>query len=173
MYNKKKSTPVVGLIGYSGSGKTTLLEKLIVELKGRGYRVGVIKHTHHRLEFDLPGKDSWRHARAGADIVALAAPGGVSLVRKFESDPGPEEVIEMISNVDLIIVEGYKKARWPKIEVYRREEAGRPPIPREELLAVVSDIPVDDEIPCFSLDDAAGVADFIERRFLKKNLYSC
>ncbi len=172
MHSKKKSTPVVGLIGYSGSGKTTLLEKLIVELKSRGYRVGVIKHTHHRVKFDLPGKDSWRHARAGADIVALAAPGGVSLVKKFQANPGPEEVIKMIDGVDLIIVEGYKKARWPKIEVFRREEAGRPPVPREELLAVVSDVPVDDEIPRFNLDDAAGVADFIERKFLKKNLHA-
>lgn len=163
----KKPVPVIGLAGYSGSGKTTFLEKLIVELKLRGHRVGVIKHTHHPVEFDQPGKDTWRHARAGAEVVALAAPGGVSLVRKFASDPGPEEVIAMVDGVDLIIIEGYKKGKWPKIELFRREAPRRPSIPGEELLAVVSDMPPDAEVPHFDLDDAAGAADLIERVILK------
>lgn len=162
-----KTCPAVGLTGFSGSGKTTLLEKLIVELKHRGYRVGVIKHTHHRLDFDREGKDSWRHARAGADVVALAAPGGVTLVRKFDSDPEPDEVLAMIDGVDLIIIEGYKRGRWPKIEVFRRGMTERPAVPEEELLAVVSDeVSSGNGIPHFDLDDVPAVADLIESKII-------
>jgi molybdopterin-guanine dinucleotide biosynthesis protein B len=164
----ERSVPVVGLAGYSGSGKTTFLEKLIAELKRRGYRVGVIKHTHHTVEFDQPGKDTWRHARAGADVVALAAPDGVSLIRKRTGDPGPEEVISMISGVDLIIVEGYKKSKWPKIEVVSGEVAERPEVPADELLAVVGGLPSCPGVPRFGPEDAAGVARLIEREFLNK-----
>lgn len=162
-----KTCPAVGLTGFSGSGKTTLLEKLIVELKHRGYRVGVIKHTHHRLDFDREGKDSWRHARAGADVVALAAPGGVTLIRKFDSDPEPDEVLAMINGVDLIIIEGYKRGRWPKIEVIRRGMTERPAVPEEELLAVVSDeVSSGNGIPHFDLDDVPAVADLIESKII-------
>lgn len=164
----ERSVPVVGLAGYSGSGKTTFLEKLIAELKRRGYRVGVIKHTHHAIEFDQPGKDTWRHARAGAEVVALAAPNGVFLVRKCAADPGPEEVISMISGVDLIIIEGYKQGGWPKIEVFHGEVAERPEVPADELLAVVSDLSPGPGVPHFGLEDAAGVACLLERDFLKK-----
>lgn len=161
------SVPVIGLAGYSNSGKTTFLEKLIVELKRRGYRVGVVKHTHHPVEFDRPGKDSWRHSRVGADVVALAAPGGVSLVKKFEREPGPETIFAMITGVDVIVVEGYKKGPWPKIEIFRQGVTERPAIPAEELLAVVSDVPQQTGVPCFGLNDAAGIANLIERLILK------
>ena len=158
----KETILVIGLAGYSGSGKTTFLEKLIAELKSRGYRVGVVKHTHHPVEFDQPGKDTWRHARAGAEVVALAAPGRVSLFRKFETDPGPEEVVSMVKGVDVIFVEGYKKGNWPKIEVFNNKITERPDIPAEELLALVSDQCPGAAAPFFGPDDAAGVADFLE-----------
>ncbi|HOV78952.1 MAG TPA: molybdopterin-guanine dinucleotide biosynthesis protein B [Bacillota bacterium] len=163
----KKTVPVIGLAGYSGAGKTTFMEKLIAELKSRGYRTGVIKHTHHPVEFDRPGKDTWRHARAGADTVVLAAPGGVALYRKFEREPAPEQVAAMIEGVDIILVEGYKSGHWPKIEICNGRTTERPEIPRDELLAVVGGGPVSEK-PCFGPDDAAGVADFIEGMFLKK-----
>ncbi|OPX86487.1 MAG: Molybdopterin-guanine dinucleotide biosynthesis adapter protein [Pelotomaculum sp. PtaB.Bin104] len=162
----ERPVPVIGLAGFSNSGKTTFLEKLIAELKSRDYRIGVIKHTHHQVEFDRPGKDTWRHARAGAEVVALATPGGVSLVRSFESDPGPDAVISMISGVDLIIIEGYKRGNWPKIEIYRQGITERPVIPEEELLAIASDVELDTKAPYFGLDDVAGVADLIERVIL-------
>jgi len=164
------SIPVIGLAGYSNSGKTTFLEKLIAELKHRGYGVGVVKHTHHTVEFDQPAKDTWRHAQAGADVVALVAPGGVSLVRKFEREPVPEKVISMIDGVDVIVIEGYKKGKWPKIEIFQQGVAERPVIPVEELLAVVSDVPQNTVVPCFGLNDAAGPADLIERVIIKKEI---
>ncbi|MDD4170428.1 MAG: molybdopterin-guanine dinucleotide biosynthesis protein B [Desulfotomaculaceae bacterium] len=162
-----KSVPVIGLAGYSNTGKTTFLVKLITELKRRGYRIGVVKHTHHQVELEQPGKDTWRHARAGAEVVALATPDGVALVRGYEAEPEPEVIISMISGVDLIVVEGYKKGKWPKLEIYRQGVIERPVIPAEELLATVSDVPLDIETPHFGLGDAAGVANLIERVILK------
>jgi molybdopterin-guanine dinucleotide biosynthesis protein B len=165
----KKPVPVIGLAGYSGSGKTTFLEKLISELKSRQYKIGIIKHTHHAVEFDQPGKDTWRHARAGADFVALAAPGGYSVFKKTDDDPGPEILISMAGKLDLIIFEGYKNEKWPKIEVYYQHgKTERFVIPDEELLAVVSDSPPVKAVPHFGLDDVAGVAELIERTVLRK-----
>lgn len=163
----EKVVPVVGITGYSGSGKTTFLEKLLPELKQRGYRVGVVKHTHHQVEFDQPGKDTWRHARAGADVVALAAPGGVSLFKKFQSPPEPQDVITMLGDMDLVIIEGYKNKHWPKIEVLHRYDLKRPSIIEEGLIGVVSREHPGGQVPWFALDDAAGVADLIELKIIK------
>jgi molybdopterin-guanine dinucleotide biosynthesis protein MobB len=162
----ERAIPVVGLAGYSGSGKTTFLEKLITELKNRGYRVGVVKHTGHPVEFDRPGKDTWRHARAGADVVALASPDNVAVVRKYQSPPGPEEILPLVSGVDLIIVEGFKKGNWPKIEITRDEVPERPFIPSEQLLAVVGGSTPVEGTPVYGLEDVSAVADLIEQKFL-------
>jgi len=173
----QRSVPVIGLAGFSNSGKTTFLEKLIAVLTEGGYRVGVIKHTHHHIDFDQSGKDSWRHAQAGAEIVALASKEGVSLFKRFATEPEPEAVLDMMGDVDLILVEGYKLGKWPKIEIYRQGTAERVNIPREELLALVTDEPsvslvqevsyTGSPLPCFDLNDAAGVAALLERTILK------
>ena len=164
-----KPVPVIGLVGYSGSGKTTFLEKLIVELKRRRYKIGVIKHTHHTVEFDQSGRDTWRHARAGADFVGLAAPGSFSVFKKTAGDPGPETLISLARNLDLIIIEGYKTGKWPKIEVfYSLGATERFIVPEEDLLAVVTDASPVTPVPHYGLDDASGVADFIERTVLRK-----
>ncbi|MDD4238291.1 MAG: molybdopterin-guanine dinucleotide biosynthesis protein B [Desulfotomaculaceae bacterium] len=150
----EKPIPVVGLAGYSGSGKTTFLEKLITELKSRGYRLGVIKHTHHQAPRP--------HDLAGAAVTVMVAPKGVFLFEEFASEPRPEEVISMITGVDLILIEGYKNGKWPKLEIFRQEVTERPVIAAEDLLAVVGDVPPGLCVPHFGPEDAAGVADLLE-----------
>jgi molybdopterin-guanine dinucleotide biosynthesis protein B len=165
--------PLICVVGRSGAGKTTLLEKLIPELKRRGYRVATIKHHVHRggLEFDRPGKDSWRHAQAGADHVTLVAPGGVASVRRVEHEPSLDEVAATIHDVDIILVEGYKWVARPKIEVVRAASGEATPVSApEDLLALVSDLPLRHaDVPRFDLEDVSGVADLIVTRFLSQS----
>jgi molybdopterin-guanine dinucleotide biosynthesis protein MobB len=159
------SIPVVSIVGHSGSGKTTLLEKLIRELRQRGHRLAVIKHHHHPdLRLDTPGTDSWRFAQAGADHVALAGPHHVAHIRRFDREATLEDVLSVVQDVDLILTEGYKSADAPKIEVIR----GESPLifPPSSLVAVVSDRRLHVGVPRFDLEDIAGLATFIETRFL-------
>jgi molybdopterin-guanine dinucleotide biosynthesis protein MobB len=159
--------PVVSIVGHSGSGKTTLLERLIHELKQRGYRLAVIKHHHHPdLQFDTPGKDSWRFAQAGADHIVLAGPGKVAHIRTFEKEPTLEHILTVIQDVDLILTEGYKHADAPKIEVSRGETASPLISAPEGLIAMASDRHFDVDVPQFNLEDIAGLATFLEARFL-------
>lgn len=159
-------TPVVCVVGRSGTGKTTLLEKLIVELKRRGYRVGTVKHNTHGFEMDTPGKDSWRHAQAGSDVVVVASPHKLALIERLERELTLDEIAARISNVDIIITEGYKRSDKPKIEVFRREIGSELLIPRDELIAVVTDQPFALDVPQFDLNDVEGLASFIEKLFL-------
>ena len=161
--------PVVGIAGFSKSGKTTFMEKLVTEIKNRGYRVGVIKHSHHPVAFDKPGADTWRHAQAGADAVALAAPGSISMFKSCSGDPAPEQVISMFSDVDLIIIEGYKRGRWPKLEVFQANAAEKPGLAPTELLAVVSDQPPEQtSTPHLGFNDVEKAADILEMVILGK-----
>ncbi len=158
--------PVLSIVGRSNSGKTTYLEKLISELKKRGYRIAVIKHHHGECDFDQPGKDTWRHAQAGADVVFLASPRQLAMVRNTEQELSLDRIVGYIDNVDIIITEGYKLESKPKIEVFR-QAAGQPPLgSKPELLAVVTDTQLYEGVPHFSLDDAAAMAGFIERNVL-------
>jgi molybdopterin-guanine dinucleotide biosynthesis protein MobB len=160
--------PVVSIVGYSGSGKTTLLEKVIRELKRRGYRLAVIKHHHHRnLQFDVSGKDSWRFAQAGADQVVIAGPDQVVQVRAYEEDPTLEQIIAGIRDVDLILIEGFKEAGIPKVEVSRGQPQSDLISPLESLVAIVTDRCFPLETPQFDLEDLFGLADLIEARFLR------
>ncbi|MBN1178058.1 MAG: molybdopterin-guanine dinucleotide biosynthesis protein B [Anaerolineae bacterium] len=159
--------PVLSVVGTSGCGKTTLLEKLIPELKRRGYAVALVKH-HPKpgLETDTPGKDTWRLARAGADHVALVTPDQVIHRRRWAQPPTLDQVLADIHHVDLILTEGYKQEHRPKIEVNRRAHQSHLISPREELVAIASDQPFDLDVPQFDLEDVAGLADWIERQFL-------
>jgi molybdopterin-guanine dinucleotide biosynthesis protein MobB len=163
----RSAIPVVSFVGHSGSGKTTLLEKLIRELKRRSYRLAAIKHHHHRdLEFDVRGKDSWRLAQAGAEHVVIAGPYRVVCVRTFGEETTLEQVTTGIRDVDLILIEGFKQADVPKIEVDRDRPGLELISPPEDLVAIVSDRRFDADVPQFDLDDVAGLADLIEARFL-------
>jgi molybdopterin-guanine dinucleotide biosynthesis protein MobB len=155
-------------VGRSESGKTTLIEKLIPVLRRRGFRVGTIKHTHHTPELDRSGKDSARHLAAGASTVVLASSGQIQLV-KTGVDGGLDGLVPYFDDVDLLITEGYKQARTPKIEVLRRAVSDRllclgDPM----LLAVATDATIDLPVPVLPLDDPEAVADFIENRVIKK-----
>lgn len=158
--------PLVVLAGTSGTGKTTFLEKLIRELKKRNIKVGTIKHHDHDFDIDKPGKDTWRHAQAGADAVALSSPAKVALVRKVEEELTLDQVAAMLGPVDIIIVEGYKRSDKPKIEIHRTAHSRELLCSSEELLALVSDADWNIGVPVFDLDDAAGVAELLVEKFL-------
>jgi molybdopterin-guanine dinucleotide biosynthesis protein B len=161
--------PILSIVGPSGSGKTTLLEALISLLRERGYRVGTVKHAPHQKSLDQEGKDSWRHAQAGAEVAVISTPAGTGVFQARSGEMRLDEVVESyLWDLDLVLVEGYKEERFPKILVYRRESGGEPPLNRGEgLLAVVSDVPLPLEAPLFSWEQPVRVVDFVEERLLK------
>jgi molybdopterin-guanine dinucleotide biosynthesis protein MobB len=157
------TVPVICVVGRSKSGRTTLMEKLIRELKRRGYRVGTIKHhSHAGFEVDQPGKDTWRHAQAGSDHVVIAAPDKVASIRRVDQEPGLYELAAAMTDVDVILAEGYLRSGLHRIEVVRAARSPEPLCKADELLAVATDVPLASDVPCFVLDDAVGLADLIE-----------
>jgi len=158
--------PIISVVGKSGVGKTTFLEKLIAELKRRGYRVAVVKHDVHGFEVDQPGKDSWRLAQAGSDSVVIASPQKLALIKQLDREMTLSEIAALLIDVDIILTEGYKRADAPKIEVSRRERGGELLCTPDELVAIVADQPFALDVPQFGLDDARGVVDLLEEGFL-------
>ncbi|MBI3145502.1 MAG: molybdopterin-guanine dinucleotide biosynthesis protein B [Pseudogulbenkiania sp.] len=155
---------VIGFAGYSGSGKTTLIERLLPSLLARGLDVAVIKHTHHDVDWDVPGKDSWRHRQAGARQVLLAAGQRRLLVEELpgSNDHPLLEHVARLSPCDLVLAEGFKHAPVPKIEVINSALACPRLYPDDpQVLAVVSDAPIDTTLPQFHRDDIAGIVDFL------------
>ena len=160
--------PVVSVVGYSNSGKTTLLVKIIKELKNRGYKVATIKHHHKEVEIDTPGKDTWRHAQAGADTVVLASPSKVAIIEQTPREISLDEISGKISGVDIIFTEGFKRENKPKIEVFRSSVHDHLITPAEELLAVASDVKFDG-VPCFDLNEPGALVDFLVERYITPN----
>jgi molybdopterin-guanine dinucleotide biosynthesis protein B len=162
-----KVPPVISVVGKSGVGKTVFLEKLIAELKGRGIRVGTVKHDVHGFEIDQPGKDSWRHARAGSDAVVIASSRRVALIKRLDEEMPLDEIVgAYLRDVDLVITEGYKSGPKKKIEVSRRERSQELVSPPADLMAIVADQAFDLEVAQFGLEDVRGVADLIVERCL-------
>ncbi len=157
--------PVLSIVGKSDVGKTTLLEKLIRELKRRGYRVATVKHDAHSFELDHPGKDTWRHAQAGSDHVVIASPARIAHIQRVERELTLPEIAATIDDVDIILTEGYKRGPAKKIEVSRAEKGNELLCTREELIAIAADQPFDMDVPQFGLDAAAGLVDLIEQEF--------
>lgn len=160
--------PVLSVVGKSNSGKTTFLEKLIKELKNRGYKVGTIKHDVHGFDVDREGKDSWRHKKAGADSVLLVSHEKLALIKSTSVEIGLDEAVSRyLPDVDIVITEGFKRQKKPKIEVFRKEACAAGLLCSEgELFAVVTDTPLQVSAPQFDLDDSVGVADLIEEKYL-------
>jgi molybdopterin-guanine dinucleotide biosynthesis protein B len=154
-------------VGKSGVGKTTALVLIVREMKRRGHRVGTIKHDTHGFEVDKPGKDSWRHAQAGSDAVAISGPRKFALIRQLSSEMPLDHVVGLLGDVDIVITEGYKRGNKPKIEVTRLERGTELLCQPEQLIAIMADYRVDMPVPQFALDDAAGVVDRLEELFLR------
>ncbi len=154
---------VLGIVGWSGSGKTTLLTALIPCFRRRGLSVSTIKHAHHSVALDEPGKDSYRHRAAGAAEVILAGPEGFALFSEYRGAPeaGLDGLLARLAPVDLVLVEGFRGDAFPKIEVFR-PALGKPAMwPEIAVIAVAADAPVAGcKVPVLALDRPEAVADF-------------
>lgn len=158
--------PIVSIVGQSESGKTTLIEKLIKELKRRGYRIGVIKHAFHEFVFDKPGKDSWRFKAAGAETVLVSAPDSIVMVKNGEV-LDLDELAGYFQDMDLILTEGFKHGDKPRIEVFRKERHQQPlSANNSNLIALVTNADIHLNVPTFGLEDVVPLADLVENKFL-------
>jgi len=159
--------PVFGVVGWKNSGKTTLMARLISELAGRGYTVSIIKHAHAKFEIDHPGRDSFKMREAGARQVTLSSPRRFAVMRELGGAPEMtfDELLPYAGACDLVLVEGYKREAFPKIEIRREGAASREPLCAQypNVVAIASDRPESeaDEIPVFDRDDIARMVDFI------------
>ncbi|RMD65239.1 MAG: molybdopterin-guanine dinucleotide biosynthesis protein B [Alphaproteobacteria bacterium] len=156
---------VFGLAGWSGSGKTTLMRALIPALVGRGLRVSTMKHAHHTFDIDQPGKDSYEHRRAGASEVLITSAKRWALMHELRGAPEPplEALMQRMTPVDLLLIEGFKRAGHDKLEVHR-PALGKPLLCREDphIVAVASDVPIDGlDVPRLDLNDVEAIATFI------------
>ena len=159
--------PVIAFAAYSGTGKTTLIEKLIIALKEKGLRLAVIKHDGHKFEIDHEGKDSWRFAQAGADITMISSAEKTAYVE--QGNLSLEQLLGMVHDVDLILVEGYKNKDLPQIGIARKETGKGFTAEPEHFIALVTDMEIETDVPCFGLENIADIADFILERTTMKN----
>ncbi len=159
--------PIVSIIGNSGSGKTTLIEKLVRELKSRGYKVATVKHTPHGVTFNETDKDSWRHLEAGSEATIVSSPEKVVLIEPAAVDSSLDEITRLFGeDYDIILTEGFKQDNAPKIEVHRKE-TGPLLTGIKKLIAVATDEPVEVKARKFAIDDTKGLADLLEEGFIK------
>ena len=164
---------VFGFAGWSGSGKTTLIEQVIPRLVGRGLAVSLIKHAHHHFEVDHAGKDSWRHRHAGCTEVLISSGLRWALMHELRGTPEPTlpDALARLSACDIALVEGYKAARIPKLEIWRAS-VGKPPLHPTDasILGIATDDPAllaggpAPRLPGFRLDDYDGIATFVLAR---------
>lgn len=164
--------PVISFVAKSNTGKTTLIEKVIAELKCRGYRVGAIKHDAHRFDIDHPGKDSYRLTAAGADTMLISSPEKLALVKKHASPPSLNDLIATyFGDVDIVVTEGFKMSPLPKIELHRKERSDTLLCRGEHndptLVAVASDEALSLDVPVLDLNNIKAVTDFVENLILK------
>jgi molybdopterin-guanine dinucleotide biosynthesis adapter protein len=161
---------VIGLAGWSGSGKTTLITRVIPVLAGRGMRVATVKHAHHSFDVDQPGKDSWLHREAGACEVAVVSSRRWAIVHELgqEKEPALADILQKLSPVDLVIVEGFKRHRHPKLEVFRAS-VGKPLLYPDDdcIVAIATDAPLpQSEVPVLLLSEIDGIADVLQAEAL-------
>ena len=158
---------IIGLAGWSGSGKTTLLTKVIPRLTWCGLKVSTLKHAHHAFDVDQPGKDSHSHRLAGATEVLVGSANRWALLHELRGDAEPTlwALLAKLSPVDLVLVEGYKRERHPKLEVYRAA-VGKPLLHPDDpaIVAIAADEPLPAaKVPVVDLDDIERIADMLVR----------
>jgi molybdopterin-guanine dinucleotide biosynthesis protein MobB len=158
---------VIGVVGWKNNGKTTLVVRLVEHLSGLGYRVSTIKHAHHSIDLDKPGKDSWRHRKAGAQEVILASARRYILMHELraEAEPPLNSLLNRLAPVDLVIVEGFKGTQLPKIEVHRAELGTKLiALSDPDVVAVAADVSLPKlAVPVVGLDDIPAVAAMVLR----------
>ena len=161
-------TRIITIVGKSDSGKTTLLEKVIALLTDKGYKIGSVKHAHDGFEMDKEGKDSWRHRKAGASATLVITENKIAMV-KDDTTSYIEKMQSYLSDMDIILAEGFKKQNLPKIEVFRTKSVHKEPLCMndENLIAFVTDSAYKPDVPIFGLEDINQIANFIEFNFLK------
>lgn len=173
---KDSKVPVLGIAAFSGTGKTTLLIRLIPLLKQQGLRIGLIKHSHHNFDIDHPGKDSYRLREAGANPVMLSSKFRRAVITEHEQplEPLLTDQLEHLdqSNLDLVLVEGFKREKFPKIELYRAS-LGKPLLyPNDDsIIAIATDssLAAQPEIPVFDINRPKQIAEFILKNFLHRH----
>ena len=156
---------IFGIAGWSGSGKTSLMVRLLPELIGMGLRVSTMKHAHHAFDVDQPGKDSYNHREAGASEVMITSANRWALMHENRGadEPSINELVQHMTPVDLLLIEGFKWSPHPKLEVFRRA-TGKPLLALEDahVVAVASDEPVPEvSIPVLNLNRADVIARFL------------
>ncbi len=160
------SSPVFGITGWKNSGKTTLVTRLVSELTGRGLVVSTVKHAHHAFDIDKPGTDSHRHREAGASEVMVVSDHRWALMHELrdEDEPPMIQALERISDCDLILVEGYKREKHPKIEARRQASIKSGLLAPDDptIVAIAADHETESgSLPRFELDDISAISDFI------------
>jgi molybdopterin-guanine dinucleotide biosynthesis protein B len=158
---------IIGLAGWSGSGKTTLIKKVIPRLIARGLKVSTLKHAHHGFDLDQPGKDSFFHRAAGATEVVVSSAKRFAILHELRDEPEWDlpALVARMSPVDLVLVEGYKRDPFPKLEIHRAAN-GKPLIHPDDphVVAIAADIPLSDaKVPVVDLDDIEAIADILIR----------
>ncbi len=155
---------VIGLAGWSGAGKTTLLTRLIPHLRAQGLRISTIKHAHHAFDVDMPGKDSWRHREAGATEVLVSSANRFALMHELRGAPEPDlpDLLARMARVDLVIIEGFKRAPHRKIEVFRAENDKPLLFPDDPgILGIAATGSIETTLPVAHLDDIDAVANML------------
>jgi len=161
--------PIVSIVGHSQSGKTTLIERLLVELQRRGLLVATVKHTGEDFDMDRPGKDTWRYAEAGSAAVAIIGPRRSAILKRHERDYSFDAVLRAVGGgFDLVLLEGWHSGPAPKIEVHRAALGRGLRCKPEELLAIVTDEPVETACRQFRADEISSIAALIEQKIAKR-----
>ena len=165
MYN------ILSVTSYSGVGKTTLIENIVKRLTDRGYKVGTIKHTCHDFDLDTEGKDSYRHRKAGASKVCIVSSNRLNFIEELDKEKKLNEIIEFYRDMDLIIIEGYKKYSFKKLEIIRKDKYEEIISDKKDLVGIVSDMNYKFGITQFKLNEYDEIVDYIEECLHKKILY--